>query len=80
MDWKLAEAKNKFSEVVRLALTAGPQRVLRRNDAVVILAEREYEVLTGGKQSFKDFLFAAPDLEELDLSRDRTPMRDTTTL
>lgn len=78
MDWKLAEAKNRFSEVVRLALSDGPQRVVRRDDAVVILAEREYEALTGGRLSLKDFLLAAPDLELLDLDRDKTPMRDVT--
>jgi len=78
MDWKLAEAKNKLSEVVRLALSEGPQRVVRRDDAVVVLAEREYETLTGGRLSFKDFLLAAPDLELLDLDRDKTPMRDVT--
>jgi len=46
MDWKLADAKNKFSEVVRRALAEGPQRVTRRNDAVVILSEAEYQRLT----------------------------------
>ncbi len=78
MNWKLAEAKNKLSEVVRLALTEGPQRVVRRKDAVVVLAERDYEVFTGRKQSFTDFLLNGPDLEELDLSRDPAPMRDVT--
>jgi prevent-host-death family protein len=80
MDWRLAEAKNRFSEVVNRALVEGPQRVLRRNDAVVIIAEREYEKLTGTRPSFKDFLLGRgsdADFEGLDLTRDRSPMRET---
>jgi prevent-host-death family protein len=76
MDWKLAEAKNKFSEVVRRALTEGPQRVMRRRDTVVVLAESEYERLAGSRVSFKEFLLNVPDMDGLDLDRDKSPMRD----
>ena len=77
MDWRLAEAKNKFSELVNRALAEGPQRVLRRNDAVIVMALRDYEQLIGKKPGFKDFLMGeGPDLEGVDLSRDRSPMRD----
>jgi antitoxin Phd len=76
MDWKLAEAKMKFSEVVRRALTEGPQRVRRRNDAVMVLSEREYERLTGSRTSLKDLLLNGPGLEGVELERDPSPMRD----
>lgn len=76
MDWKLADAKTKFSEVVRRALTEGPQRVRRRSDAVVVLAEADYERLTGSRLSFRDFLLNAPDMDELDLERAKERMRD----
>jgi prevent-host-death family protein len=77
VDWRLAEAKNKFSELFNRALAEGPQRVQRREEAVVVMAASDYERLTGSKTSFKDFLMeAGPDLEGLDLSRDRKPMRD----
>ena len=76
MNWKLAEAKNKLSEVVRRALSEGPQRIERRGDAVVVLAAEEYDRLIGSKPSFKEFLVNAPDLRELDLERDPSPMRD----
>ncbi|GJM45216.1 MAG: antitoxin [Gemmatimonadota bacterium] len=76
MDWKLAEAKDKFSEVVRRALADGPQRVMRRKEAVVVVSEREYQRLTGARTSFKDFLLDAPDMGGLDLSRDPSPARD----
>jgi antitoxin Phd len=80
MEWRLAEAKNKFSEVVNRALVEGPQRVLRRKDAVVVIAERDYEKLTGNRPSFKEFLLgrgSGVDFEGVDLARDRSPMRDT---
>ena len=77
MDWRLAEAKNKFSELFNRALAEGPQRVRRRNEAVVVIAASDYERLTGGKPGFKDFLMAqGPDLEGLDLSRNPEAMRE----
>ena len=76
MIWKLAEAKNKFSEVVRLALQVGPQRIERRGDAVVVVSAEEFGRLTGERQSFAEFLLAVPDMSDLDLERDRTPLRD----
>jgi prevent-host-death family protein len=38
-NWKLEDAKNRFSEVVRLALAHKPQRVTRGGrDAVIVLS------------------------------------------
>jgi prevent-host-death family protein len=76
MTWHLADAKNRFSEVVNRALTRGPQLVLRRRDAVVVLARRDYERLTGKRPSFKQFLVGkGPSLRGLDLRRDKSPGR-----
>ena len=76
MDWMLAEAKNKLSEVINLALTQGPQTVRRRNQSVVILDEKEYQRLTGVRPSFKNFLMQGPSFEELDLIRDESSSRE----
>mgnify|MGYP001021912106 CR=1 FL=1 len=76
MTWNLAEAKNRLSEVVNLALSEGPQTITRRNDTVVVLSAETYAKLTGQRQSFKDFLMTGPSLEGLDLERDQSPMRD----
>ena len=76
MTWNLADAKNRLSEVVNLALTEGPQTITRRNDTVVVLSASTYAELTGQHQSFKDFLMTGPSLEGLDLERDKSPMRD----
>jgi len=76
MNWNLADAKNRFSEVVRRALSGEPQRIQRRQDAVVVVDAEEFERLLGRKRSFKEFLLQGPDLSELDLERDRAPSRD----
>jgi antitoxin Phd len=76
MPWRLADAKNRFSELVSRALAGEPQVVLRRRDAVVVVARRDYEKLTGKRVSFKQFLLGkGPSLQGLDLKRDRSPMR-----
>ena len=76
MDWNLADAKNRFSEVVNLALTQGPQRVHRRKDTVVVVAAEEFERMQGERPSFKDYLVQGASFEGLDLRRDRSAGRD----
>ncbi|MFQ5451724.1 MAG: type II toxin-antitoxin system Phd/YefM family antitoxin [Nitrospinaceae bacterium] len=77
MEWKLAEAKNKFSEVINKALLEGPQKVVRRDQSFIIIEENQYKKLTGKKSSFKDYILNAPSLDGLDLSRDQSPVRNT---
>jgi prevent-host-death family protein len=77
MDWQLAEAKNRFSEVVRLALSVGPQVVWRRDEAVVVLDKKKYDQLIGKRKTLVQFLLTeSPSLEDLELGRDKSPMRD----
>jgi antitoxin Phd len=78
MIWQLAEAKNKFSEVVNRALSEGPQRIRRRDQVVVLLSEKEYKRLAGDHETLIDYIRSGPDLSELDLTRDQSPMRDVT--
>jgi prevent-host-death family protein len=76
MTWRLADAKNRFSEVVNRALAGTPQVVERRRDAVVVMARRDYEKLTGRRPSFKQFLLGkGPSFQGLQLRRDKSPMR-----
>lgn len=76
MDWQLAEAKNRFSEVVTKALTDGPQRIRRRDQTVIVLSELDYQQMTGERRSFKEYLLNGPDLSGLDFERDQSPMRE----
>lgn len=78
MTWNLAEAKNRLSEVVNLALTEGPQTITRRSDTVIVISAEKYAELTGQKPDFKEFLFQKMGLDELDLTRDPSPGRDVT--
>lgn len=77
MEWRLADAKNKFSELVNNALTVEPQIIHRRNDAVVVISKQEYEHLQGKTISFKQHLLNPPvSMDGIFLERDRSPIRD----
>ncbi len=72
MVWQLQEAKQRFSELVRLAIAEGPQTVTRHGQAVVVvIGADEYRRLIGQKQDFKEFLRSMPDMSELDLTRQK---------
>jgi antitoxin Phd len=65
MTWKLAEAKNRLTEVVNLALSEGPQTITRRGDTVLLVSAADYAALTGPKMGFKcsvENLLAARDV------------------
>jgi len=71
--WKLEDAKAKFSEVVRLAATDGPQLVtVRGKEAAVILAPETYrQMLPASKDQEPLFEFLQGlSLSEIDTERD----------
>jgi prevent-host-death family protein len=75
--WQLQEAKSRFSEVVDLTLTEGPQMVTRRGaEAVVILAAEDYRRLVGDAPNLIDHLLNAPRGEALVITRSKEPIRD----
>lgn len=79
--WKLEDAKNGFSELVRRALKHEPQLVTRHGrKAVVVLSAEDYERLTGAP-NLRDFLLDSPFADalasgDLDLERPRDEDRD----
>lgn len=76
-EWQLAEAKNKFSEMVNRAESEGPQTVLRRGEPVAVLVSiAEYKRTSTPKRSLKEMLLNAPDFTGVDLSRDQSPERE----
>lgn len=76
--WQLQEAKSRFSEVVELSLSEGPQLVTRRGqDAVVILSALDYRRMSGVPSLLKSLL-DAPRGESLDIERTREPIRSLT--
>jgi antitoxin Phd len=76
--WNLAEAKARFSEVVRRARNEGPQRVtVRGRDAVVVISAEELERLLPKRRrlpfvAFMESLY----VEGLDLVREPDHGRD----
>lgn len=69
--WKLEDAKNQFSRLVREAVAGKPQRVTRGGrDAVVVVSAQDYDRLTRPTVNLVDFLSSSPLAEvELDLGR-----------
>ena len=72
----MAEAKKYLSEVVARAITDGPQRIRRRRDSVVVIAEEEYRALKGEELTFEQYLIRVPKVEGLRCMLRRDPMRD----
>jgi len=77
--WKLEDAKARFSEVVRLAGTDGPQWVtVRGREAAVILAPEQYRRLLPkpkGHVSLAQFLQGL-DLGKIDVEREHDAGRE----
>jgi phosphopantothenoylcysteine decarboxylase/phosphopantothenate--cysteine ligase len=47
--WTVADAKNRFSELVTKALKEGPQRIARRDESAVVLSADDYDALISGR-------------------------------
>lgn len=78
--WKLEDAKARFSELVRLARSEGPQRVtVRGRDAVVVIAAEEMDRLLPARDAVAFVAFMQGlGLHDLDLARERDTGRDIT--
>jgi prevent-host-death family protein len=78
--WRLQEAKARFSELVRLARSEGPQHVtLHGRDAVVVVGADEFMQLAGERsgQCLIDALQASPHRDiEIEPPRSAMPVRD----
>lgn len=79
MVWQLQDAKQKLSELIRRALSEGPQLVTRRGEPVVVVVDAaRYEELAGGRLGFVDFLLEGPPFDDLDLERGDDMPREVT--
>lgn len=76
--WQLQEAKNRFSEVVEEALKRGPQVITRRGvETAVVLGYADYRRMVLDRQPLSAFFRESPLAGvELNLERDRSPVRD----
>jgi len=77
MNWNLADAKNRLSELLDRARRDGPQIIRRRKDAFVLLPADQFEQLTGKSPTFTDWLLKGPRIDDLQrMPRSDSPMRD----
>jgi antitoxin Phd len=76
--WQLQDAKNRFSEVVKKALTDGPQIVTKRGvETVVVLSIKDYRAITKPKTSLVQFFRNSPLVDaDLDLERNKDATRE----
>lgn len=80
--WQLQEAKNKLSQVVDDALNQGPQIITRHGvEVVIVIAYEQFQKMTAEEQKLSDFFRNSPLAgEELDLTRDKSDIREEMTL
>jgi len=61
MIWQLQDAKNRFSEVVDLALSKGPQAITRHGKkTAVLISEEDFRKMKTHNTNLADFFSAAP--------------------
>ena len=75
--WQVQDAKNKFSELLEEAHTTGPQVITRRGvETAVLLSYADYNALARRQSRLSEFLRDSPLVyDEIDLSRDKSPLR-----
>lgn len=69
--WQIQEAKQRLSEVIRLATADGPQKITYRGQATAwIISDKEYSKLTKNRESIVDFFQRSPHRDiDLDIKR-----------
>ena len=82
MTWQLQDGKQRFSQLIRSALTSGPQVITRHGEEVAVVIDiKEYRRLSGAQSRMADHLLAIPrgdDVLIVDRSQDLTPVIDLT--
>jgi prevent-host-death family protein len=78
--WQLQEAKNRFSDLIKMAANSPQTVTLRGEPVVVVISMQSYQKLIKPKKSLVDILMSAPeDLVNLELpSRKDTRIREIT--
>ena len=80
--WQLQDAKNKLSELIDNAESGEPQTITRRGKrSVVVLNADDYDHLVAPRPRLIDALRnAPPGFDELDFSRDPSPIPEVLAL
>lgn len=76
MSWQVQDAKQRLSEVLREAEN-GPQVITRHGKEIAVVVGIDlYRELAGVRVELADYLLQAPTTDDLEIVRDRTPMRE----
>ena len=77
MQWPLAEAKQKLSEIIERAVIGKPQFISKRGiETAVVLSAEHYRKLSAEEiNDFKTCLLSGPPLDGIELQRDMSPPR-----
>ena len=78
MRWQVQDAKQRFSELIRVAHADGPQVVTRHGEEIAVVIDiADYRRLKGETADFKDYLRSGPGFDDLDLDRTAERPRST---
>lgn len=76
--WQLQDAKAKFSQVVKRAVSEGPQIVTHRGvETAVVLSMGDFRRLEASRPSLVEYLMAGPKLDEKTLAVINDRSKDT---
>ena len=68
MLWQVQDAKQRFSELLRVAHAEGPQFVTRHGREVAVVIDiTDYRHLKGEVADFKGYLLSSPRFDDLEL-------------
>ena len=68
--WQVNEAKSRFSALLELVETEGPQVITRHGKyKAVVLSVEDYRKLETVKPDFKEYLLAGPKVDEFEIER-----------
>jgi prevent-host-death family protein len=79
--WQLQEAKQRFSELIRLVESEGPQIVTRHGEEIAVVVDiADWRSRCGADVNFKIFLQLGPEFDEteaaeLEIERSLVPAR-----
>lgn len=69
--WQIQQAKQHFSEIVRFAISDGPQMITHRGEPLAwVISDKEYRELLQHRESIVDFFQRSPHRDsELHIDR-----------
>jgi len=71
MLWQVQEAKQRFSELLRVVHADGPQFITRHGHRVAVIIDIEdYRHLRHEQPDLKEYLMTGPHFDDLELTRD----------